>query len=873
MIFESSEFKRKMCGRSTVILENEKNEKFYKLYRCKELDCPVCSSVIKANFTERLVYYVDLHDMTHFFTMTTTLLDYNDLSNKFSKMMRVAKKLNKEHYIVDYLSRKKSKTVVDAEVAYNNLIDDMVDYEAHYSLLNDEVHEKYNADYFTSLSIKLSRLINSGGLMKYIDEELKKDLSYYKFNQLKDRYLKGIEKFKDKKYIYLSAKEKFNYRKTFLEFFFNEIEYIFDVNSIKQKIKDKILKNTEDELYYLRVLEYQKNGSPHFHILTNYYLNYYVQDKVKDKNSFIYDDKDFSLDEDFTKNDASENISRYVSKYVSKESIENAKEVYEEDEDERSNRVVTSSNNMSISLSYKMSDLNSKDDKTEKFEMIAFKKEKTPTSTWGRINGSLDSFYNSLLDVSDDSRNSLINSIHESYKNINKKIKIFKDENKKDENFKDLIKEYKQSLYDEFATYKIKKSTQLIYEELKAKSVADKFTLEIKDVDKYKSIKDEEQRSFIDAVCSNNNIIVLNGKAGTGKTTSLKNVLDVVDFSDVSVEFVSFTGKAVSRINEVIEDYDYNAKTIHRLSNAQFSSVTDFLKNENNLLEADVVFIDEFSMVDKLTFASFLNALKDSCKVVLVGDSNQLNPVASNDLFFEIDLIANDFANIEKITLLNNYRSKDKVNALAMNVLNKEVEKINFKDYDIDEVEKYYSEGFQIITSSNRLTKNINNRLSANKKDITLTAKNNYNINDDVLILRNDKINEVYNGDKATIVSNDGMMITLEKNGRQFDYSVFKSAQSFQHYSSFTIHKSQGSEFDKVLVVLDSTSLLCNSNILYTAITRAKSVVEVMVVDNKVINLFNQKQKNEDVYNLLDARNDYSDDFVDITIPESLEIN
>ena len=173
-----------------------------------------------------------------------------------------------------------------------------------------------------------------------------------------------------------------------------------------------------------------------------------------------------------------------------------------------------------------------------------------------------------------------------------------------------------------------------------------------------------------DVLNPNNNIITLLGKAGTGKSTSIKFLLDSIDTENLNIDLVSLTGKASSVIGTIT---GREGKTIHRLASAKFNKLPDFEKGSNNKLNSDVVIIDELGMLDMMTFASLLTALKDDVKIIMLGDINQLNPIQSNNIISLMkNIIDKNISKSIKITeLKNNYRSEDVINKLAMMVLYK----------------------------------------------------------------------------------------------------------------------------------------------------------------------------------------------------------
>lgn len=825
------------CGKSTSLLyDSSEGQYFYKQYRCTQLACDSCRMQAHDNLKTKVLHSVYTYNLRNFLTLTIDSNDYYSLSSSFDDLNKRLSLLNRDKYIRDYRSRRTNSTYERASSAYTSFINKIVQYE---------VYKLFFLRYHSSICISLA---SSEGVH---------------YTSLKDRrpFIQSHKKAIDKKineYItnFKHGKSKFEY---------HEIGEYDNYSSFVASLREKILKNTDIKYSYIRVLEYQKNGYPHFHVLLNYYPAYYFLDNYFSghivKNKDLYDGQR-DLEVDTLKASASA-VSGYITKYITKETITNL------DKTGDRLRVITSSKHIDTGLFTDFEKTKSGYKHLGTFNYI-------PPSNFGVLSvadsSSAKEYIKHVFKPSSDSwTHPIIRDLTSKYKDLEKQIK----QNVGTPDFRSKKKE----LYERFYDYKSEQETLFL------KSEIDKFS-ESTSVSIPRSafaslnFDTVEQRSFADSLCNPyNNVICLTGAAGTGKTTLLSQILPLIP-SSLNVEFTAFTGKAVARLNGVIGSN--KGKTIHRLCSARYSYLPNFLKNSANMLDADIVFIDEASMLDKLTFSMLLNAINPAAKVVLIGDDNQLNPVKSNSILEEIRLSGSrrvSFCNLTK-----NYRSGDNIIDMANVVLSGSGSTLPFEPININEIYKLKESGYQILANSNPMVEKINTYFSKTKKDVTATAFYNYNFGDDVLICRNNSAKGLYNGDVVTLdrVDNDKLVfrqydssaINFLKNEcsvcavsdfhygvfrsfglkrlfyRSIFYDVFKSSREFQPADCITVHKSQGSEYDKVALVLDDKNFLLNKNILYTAITRAKSDIRLFYKSGGDLSLLDVPQVSGDSYTL-----------------------
>ena len=384
----------------------------------------------------------------------------------------------------------------------------------------------------------------------------------------------------------------------------------------------------------------------------------------------------------------------------------------------------------------------------------------------------------------------------------------------------------------------------------------------------------KNQRLAIKAAVENN-ALVLTGGPGTGKTTTLKGIIKLFEDLRFSVVLCAPTGRAAKRLSEVSGK---ETKTIHRLLEVDVCRDNAFVKNESNPIKCDVIIIDEMSMVDVRLFEALLRAVPSGVRIIMVGDADQLPSVGAGNVF--LDIIKSK--KIQTVFLNEVYR-QDSASRIVTNahLINKgeKPDLSNTEDFffikktSIDNVndavralaseripQKYgfnVSNGLQIIIptkksptgtqATNDMIREIvnphnNNSVEATIKnrifrvsDKVMQIKNNY----DITCKKNDGTFEsgVYNGDIGVVsfIDSKNKQLYVDFDDRTAYYD-FSDCDQLELAYAITVHKSQGSEFDAVLLVLsDMTPLLQYRNLLYTAVTRAKRLL-VIVGNEQVLN-------------------------------------
>lgn len=418
-----------------------------------------------------------------------------------------------------------------------------------------------------------------------------------------------------------------------------------------------------------------------------------------------------------------------------------------------------------------------------------------------------------------------------------------------------------------------------------------------------KSLKDlsiKLSKIQIDAIksCFEENVTIITGGPGTGKTTIINTIAKIFMNNGYNISLCAPTGRASKRIEETT---GFEAKTIHRMLGyipSSYDDIGHFEYNEDNPLDTDLIIIDEMSMVDIVLFEKLLRGIKDSTKLIIVGDVDQLPSVGAGN-------VLRDLINSEKIKytkLVDIFRQSENSNIIvnAHKINNGQEPILNEKNSDffflktespmrtrnivVDLISKRlpkaygynFSKDIQILTQSrkgicgvmelNRLLQDILNPktetsdelLVGNKifrvNDKVMQTKNNYNLS--FLDSDGEEAFGVYNGDMGHIIFIDksSKKVTVEMDDkREIEYSL-EDLDNLELAYAITIHKSQGSEFKAVIIpMFDGYRLLQTRNLLYTAITRAKENI-VLVGDKNVMNNMIQNNTINSRYSNLENR-------------------
>lgn len=409
--------------------------------------------------------------------------------------------------------------------------------------------------------------------------------------------------------------------------------------------------------------------------------------------------------------------------------------------------------------------------------------------------------------------------------------------------------------------------------------------LEIEYIENKLDIKFEELQKDAIKKAFNNSVFILTGGPGTGKTTTLNAIIQLYERRNALIQLAAPTGRAAKRM---IELTDRDAKTLHRLLEVEWTSDNrqSFARNEKNPLECDVIIVDEASMLDSMLFESLLHALKISTTIILVGDVDQLPSVSAGNVLSDL-LAADTFASVALKKVFRQAMTSTIVsNAHA--IINGEQSDLSNKSSDFFVLHRDYAAGvcdtvmelcetrlpdayglnpltdIQVLCPSRKAmtgTVNLNNLLQATlnpKSDgqVQLSYKGVYfRVGDKVMQIKNNYDLQwkrdngdvgfgVFNGDVGyiTMIDIKSGIIDVKFDDRTATYFTDNIAELELAYA-VTVHKSQGSEFECVILpLLDIPSQLLYRNLLYTAVTRAKKLLilvgstdiyETMVLNDK----------------------------------------
>ena len=377
--------------------------------------------------------------------------------------------------------------------------------------------------------------------------------------------------------------------------------------------------------------------------------------------------------------------------------------------------------------------------------------------------------------------------------------------------------------------------------------------------------EEQQRRAMVEAIATG--ALILTGGPGTGKTTTLRGIITLLESMGETVVIAAPTGRAAKRISQLT---GREAKTLHRLLEVKWddSDSPVFERNEKNPLEADAVVVDEMSMVDSLLFESLLRATKTGCRLILVGDTDQLPAVGAGCVLQ--DLIASGTIPVVQLTQVFRQALESRIVYNAHRIVKGEAMELDNKgdcffmarssaadvtrtvmELCCQRLPAAYGythlEGIQVLCAGRKGeigTAEINRRLQEelnpqNKKKAELTIegvtlrvgdkvmhnRNNY----DIPWIRDDGTNGtgIFNGDIGVLeeIRLREDILTVRYEDRVATYTR-QDAQDLELAYAITVHKSQGSEFDAVVMpVFRNTPHLCYRNLLYTAVTRAKKLL------------------------------------------------
>ena len=390
-------------------------------------------------------------------------------------------------------------------------------------------------------------------------------------------------------------------------------------------------------------------------------------------------------------------------------------------------------------------------------------------------------------------------------------------------------------------------------------------------------------------------LLILTGGPGTGKTTTINTMIQFFESEGLSILLAAPTGRAAKRMTEAT---GYEAQTIHRLlevnGNPEEESTGGFLRNRENPLEADVIIIDEMSMVDLNLMHALLSAVVQGTRLILVGDVDQLPSVGPGSVLK--DIISSERFHVVTLTKIFRQAGESdiimnahKINAGEPVELNKKSRDFFFVKCDeadtiiggiialiqrkLPQYVQAHPNEIQVMTPTRKgllgvermnvilqkylnpadekkTEREINGRLFR-EGDKVMQIENNYQLEWEICTrfgLTVDKGMGVFNGDMGVISEINEYKETVEveyDEGRKVKYG-FDMVDELELAYAITVHKSQGSEYPAVILpLLPGPKLLYNRNLLYTAVTRAKKCLTIIGSDTTFQEMIRNKSEQE----------------------------
>lgn len=393
----------------------------------------------------------------------------------------------------------------------------------------------------------------------------------------------------------------------------------------------------------------------------------------------------------------------------------------------------------------------------------------------------------------------------------------------------------------------------------------------------------QKQKEAIKA-CLHHGVLVLTGGPGTGKTTVIKGILSILKAQGLKIRLAAPTGRAAKRLSETTGQ---KALTIHRLLEANNLAQDDnlqlgFSKDIDDQLDADVIILDEVSMVDIVLMHHFLNAVPDGCRIILVGDTDQLPAVGPGSVLKDIirsqkiPAIRLDeiFRQAQTSMIIQNAHI---INAGRLPDLRKQYSDFVFYELNDDTsitqkildlcTKDLPHEGFdvlkdvQVLSPMHRFLCGVENlnlmlqeQLNPKKNQDELKYSSQiFRVGDKVMHIRNNYQKNVFNGDIGFIQDINNEKLTVDYFDHIVTYEKNELNELTLAYAS-SVHKSQGSEYKVVIIPLSTSHyIMLQRNLLYTAITRAKQKV-IIIGSKKALMTAIQSNRTQKRYTLLAER-------------------
>lgn len=393
----------------------------------------------------------------------------------------------------------------------------------------------------------------------------------------------------------------------------------------------------------------------------------------------------------------------------------------------------------------------------------------------------------------------------------------------------------------------------------------------------------QKQKEAIKA-CLHHGVLVLTGGPGTGKTTVIKGILSILKAQGLKIRLAAPTGRAAKRLSETTGQ---KALTIHRLLEANNLAQDDnlqlgFSKDIDDQLDADVIILDEVSMVDIVLMHHFLNAVPDGCRIILVGDTDQLPAVGPGSVLKDIirsqkipairlDEIfrqAQTSMIIQNAHIINAGRLPDlrkqysdfvfyELNddtSITQKILDLCTKDLPHKGFNVLKDVQVLSPMHRFLCGVENLNLMLQEQLNPKKNQDELKySSQTFRVGDKVMHIRNNYQKNVFNGDIGFIQDINNEKLTVDYFDHIVTYEKNELNELTLAYAS-SVHKSQGSEYKVVIIPLSTSHyIMLQRNLLYTAITRAKQKV-IIIGSKKALMTAVQSNRTQKRYTLLAER-------------------